>query len=190
MSNLNGTMKNFTNRSIDNFNYIGKINIKELKENIMAISDSEWEDFDWRQKTFNVHKTTQTIPLIYDKDFRENDLTYWKHYNITKTFLNELENKFKKAISDGFIVRAILVKLKANTSILPHTDNLTTLDKNNRFHIPVITNKKVLFTVGDEVKNLKEGEVWEINNGKKLHSVTNNSDKDRVHIIVDWIKYD
>jgi len=29
--------------------------------------------------------------------------------------------------------------------------------------------------------------MWEINNSEKIHSVINNSDKDRVHLIVDWV---
>lgn len=171
---------------MENFNYIGKISVKELKKNIKKISETEWKEFDWRQKTFAVHKKTQTIPLIFDMDFRENNLTYWKYYNITETFLKQFKDKFEKNISKGYVVRALLVKLKANSNILPHTDNIKTLDKNNRFHIPIITNKKVLFTVGDEIKNLKEGEVWEINNGQKQHSVINNSNEDRIHLIIDW----
>ena len=34
----------------------------------------------------------------------------------------------------------------------------------------------------------KEGEIWEINNGNKEHGVVNNSDVDRIHMIVDYKK--
>ena len=54
-------------------------------------------------------------------------------------------------------------------------------------HIPIITNKKVYFSVGEEKKNLKSGEMWEINNSKKSHAVKNNSKEDRIHLIIDWI---
>ena len=55
-------------------------------------------------------------------------------------------------------------------------------------HIPIITNEKVFFQVGDEIKIFKEGEIWKINNTGKSHSVVNNSNEDRVHLIVDWTK--
>ena len=58
----------------------------------------------------------------------------------------------------------------------------------HRTHIPITTNKSIKFMVGNEVKNLKEGEVWEINNAD-THAVNNESDKDRVHLIVDYYPY-
>ena len=30
--------------------------------------------------------------------------------------------------------------------------------------------------------------MWEINNTNKIHSVENNSNQDRIHLIIDWIK--
>ena len=41
----------------------------------------------------------------------------------------------------------------------------------------------------EEEKNMKVGEMWEINNGNKSHAVYNNSDEDRVHLIFDYITY-
>ena len=32
------------------------------------------------------------------------------------------------------------------------------------------------------------GELWEINNDKKKHSVDNFGDNDRIHLIVDWVQ--
>ena len=34
---------------------------------------------------------------------------------------------------------------------------------------------------------MKQGEIWHIDNSNKYHSVLNNSKKDRVHLIVDWL---
>jgi quercetin dioxygenase-like cupin family protein len=50
----------------------------------------------------------------------------------------------------------------------------------------LITNKDILFTVGNTTKNLKEGEIWEINN-QNLHSVQNNSKEERIHLIIDYL---
>jgi tetratricopeptide (TPR) repeat protein len=42
------------------------------------------------------------------------------------------------------------------------------------------------FFVGGEKKNMRAGELWEINNGL-AHAVENRSDQDRIHIIIDWM---
>ena len=49
------------------------------------LSKEEWKSFDFRQKTFEVHRHTETIPIIYNEDFREIDLHYWPCYKKFKT---------------------------------------------------------------------------------------------------------
>jgi hypothetical protein len=169
-----------------NFNYIGKIKLDKIKNIVNKLSKEEWKSFDFRQKTFEVHRHTETIPIIYNEDFRETDLHYWPCYKKFKTLFKKIEDSLLKHFSKGNIVRAILVKLKAHSKIDPHIDYGNSLEKCKRIHIPIVTNSNTFFTVGEEVKNLKEGEMWEINNSGKTHSVENNDNKDRIHLIVDW----
>jgi uncharacterized protein YajQ (UPF0234 family) len=169
-----------------NFNYITKIKLNNIKNIVNKLSKKEWKSFDFRQKTFDVHKHTETIPIIFNEDFRETDLYYWPCYQKFKNLLKKIENILLKYFSKGYVVRAILVKLKAKSKIDPHIDTGFSLEKCKRIHIPIISNSKTFFTVGEETKNLKEGEMWEINNSGKTHSVENNDNKDRVHLIVDW----
>jgi hypothetical protein len=170
-----------------NFNYIGKIKINNIKNIINSFNDELWDNFNFRQKTFEVHKETKTIPLIFDTDFRLKDPTYLNEYEIFKNEFKLLKNKLTKIYGKGFIIRAILVMLKSNSKIDRHIDSGESLSVCHRVHIPIITNKNVLFEIDNEIKNLKEGEMWEINNSEKIHSVVNNSDTDRIHLIVDWI---
>ena len=53
-----------------------------------------------------------------------------------------------------------------------------------RHHVPIITSEQTLFGVGTEKINMLEGECWEINN-TRFHSVENDSDIDRVHLLID-----
>jgi hypothetical protein len=86
-------------------------------------------------------------------------------------------------------MRALLVKLTAGESIRPHVDIVGfSLVICRRIHIPIQTNKDCFFTVGDDKRNLKLGELWEINNDKQRHSVDNFGETDRIHLIVDWIE--
>ena len=170
-----------------NFKYIGKIKINNFKNKIKNFNDKLWDDFDFRQKTFEVHKETKTIPLIFDTDFRLSNPTYLNQYETFKDEFKIINSKLKKIYGKGFIIRAILVLLKSNSKIDKHIDTGQSLSICHRVHIPIITNKEVLFEIDNEIKNLKEGEMWEINNSEKLHSVTNNSNTNRIHLIVDWI---
>ena len=44
------------------FKYLGKVNIKTIDESLNKLN---WEKFVYRQQTFDVHKHTQTVPLIF-----------------------------------------------------------------------------------------------------------------------------
>jgi hypothetical protein len=58
-----------------------------------------------------------------------------------------------------------------------------------RFHIPILTNSKVLFTSWDmrgkeHTVNMAAGEVWYLDT-RKPHRAVNNGDSERVHLVVD-----
>jgi hypothetical protein len=60
-----------------------------------------------------------------------------------------------------------------------------------RFHIPIITNPKVIFTMwntnGEEVnQNMKQGETW-LFDFRKPHKAVNGGDEIRIHLVIDVI---
>ena len=80
-----------------------------------------------------------------------------------------------------------MVKLKARKRIPPHVDAGMSLNLAKRIHVPIVTTDEVVFTVGGEIKKMREGEMWEINNSQKQHSVHNKSRHDRIHLIFDYV---
>ena len=40
--------------------------------------------------------------------------------------------------------------------------------------------------VGDEIIQMKQGEIWEIDNANKVHSVNNDGNTDRIHLLIDY----
>ena len=182
-----------------NFRQIGTHDVSTLRDKILAFTDEEWDEVDWRQKHYDVHKYTHTISLIFDRDYRHKNPTVWPRYELFKEDLKPIFQKInafynksikyqrlKKKHGNGYVIRINIVKLDASGGdISPHVDNLYTLSHAHRIHIPIITNDKVEFSIGNEIKNLKEGEIWEVNN-RQMHSVVNNGDHFRVHIIIDW----
>jgi aspartyl/asparaginyl beta-hydroxylase (cupin superfamily) len=87
---------------------------------------------------------------------------------------------------NGKVGKAILTKLKAGKKINGHTDRGNYLDISRRNHIPITTNNKVFFAIGKGLLNMHEGECWEINN-MQYHEVINDSEEDRIHLIIDII---
>ena len=158
-------------------------------ENILKIindNNLDWDEFTDRQKRYGTeHIHTKTIPIIFDKSFNFNHLKIipTTHYPLFKEEITKIEDIIKHNTGEnGKIMRALLVKLTAGESIRPHVDIC------RRIHIPIQTNEDCFFTVGDDKRNLRLGELWEINNDKQKHSVDNFGNTDRIHLIVDWIE--
>lgn len=174
----------------ESFLFHGKLDVTSISE-IIKKNCLSWDEFIERQIKYIVHSNTKTIPIIFDKnfDFETFKIIPTNLYPLFESELQKLENLIKTNLNEeGKIIRAILVNLPAKKSIPSHVDTGLTLVHCRRIHIPIQTNENCFFTVGEEKKNLKVGELWEINNDKKKHSVDNFGDDDRIHLIVDWVQ--
>lgn len=87
--------------------------------------------------------------------------------------------------------RVRLMRLKAGTKIAKHTDKVDADIKTGRIvrlHIPVITHDKIIFRSwlqgGIAEFSMAKGECWWLDVAR-AHEVENNSDIDRVHLVVD-----
>lgn len=169
-----------------NFNFIllGKYDISSFKKKVKILTEADWDDYTYRQNTFREHAHTKTIPLLFNENFTDfpDKFKYYSHF---EQEVQELEKFLRDYYKTGKIVRCIITKLLAGRAIPRHADGVKSLWDAHRHHIPLVTNNAVLFEVNGEVKNMKAGEVWEINNSIP-HSVSNDSSRDRIHIIVDW----
>ena len=182
------------NKENENFSYIlhNTYNISEIKNHILSYGDEEWFLDTKRQEVAVHHKKTQTYKISFFELTLDNDFSNYKPefcdyvdqklIDLISPIIKDMEN-----IYDGVFGRILLTKLPAGEKITPHIDILYKyFDIARRFHVPIISNKDVFFSVDGEVKNMKEGECWEINN-KKMHRVFNNSLEDRVHLLFDII---
>jgi hypothetical protein len=177
-----------------NYFFVGNCNIKQIVDTLNNASDEIWLEHKFRQTTFSAHKYTNTIEFMWDAGSLYNgsigkihDTNYLK-FNILE-FLESIKLLYEKSYGNGHFIRVMLVKMLANSHIVPHRDYGTSLTYCKRTHIPIITNKNVIFTVNDENKHMKAGEIWEIDN-TVIHSVINNSNYDRIHLIIDYVEYE
>lgn len=180
-------------RSMDkfagNFRRLGRVDPAAIYEKTRSLTEDDWAANEWRQKRFDAHADTQTIELIFDTDFRHEEPTRRDKYfelgfdALLEPLIDVISNFYT---GDGYVVRAILVRLKGRGVIPKHVDTGYTLMNCRRIHMPIVSSDQVEFTVGGEQQVMKEGELWEINNARE-HSVVNKGDDGRVHLIVDWV---
>ena len=144
-----------------NFFHIGDLDVTELKDLVLNLTEEQWDSFALRQKRYEVHQHTQTIGLVYDPDFRHSHPTRLPTLQMFEAELRpalwmtadhfEESRTGQQLIGEngpGYFIRATLVRLKAGCSIAAHQDKNFSLTHSHRIHLPIITNDKVLFIVG------------------------------------------
>ena len=164
----------------------GGFDVAAITNKIKDVPEPKWLEFG-REKLFGQHRETQSLLLVHFEDFKHEKPEYYELYfelqNELKPLINYIADYYQ---NNGFIVRMMLAKLIAGGKILSHTDVGFSLQNTHRVHVPIVTNDQVDFFVGGEKKNMRAGELWEINNAS-AHAVENRSDEDRIHLIVDWM---
>lgn len=80
--------------------------------------------------------------------------------------------------------RVIISKLPPGKIISPHVDGGAPAEYFTRFQVCLQSRPGCIFQIEDEAVQFAPGEIWRINN-RALHSVVNNSDDDRIAMVVD-----
>lgn len=183
----------------DNFRRIGSANIDPIRVLVEELDPQQWETEAIRQQRYEAHRDTRIIPLVHDYDFRHTQPTRHpaletfgpviRHVLGTTADYFDKSEKGEKLIEKhglGYFIRCNLVQLLPGGEITEHRDMNFSLTHAHRVHVPIITNDKVWFTVGGETLNIPDGEIYEINN-RRPHSVVNEGDEPRVHLIMDYV---
>lgn len=85
---------------------------------------------------------------------------------------------------DEVFGRSRLMRLEPGHDVPPHIDANYHWYHRVRIHIPITTTEDVLFYCGDQHVHMAAGECWIFNSWLE-HTVKNNSDKTRVHLVLD-----
>lgn len=116
------------------------------------------------------------IPDLMGTNAAYQDTLYMEHFTSVKKLL---------ATINCPLLAVRFLNLQAGAVIKQHRDIELAFEKGEaRLHFPVITNPAVEFYCEDERVYLKEGECWYLN-ANLPHRVSNNSDTDRIHLVVD-----
>lgn len=112
--------------------------------------------------------------------------TFYRNSLKTNEGIAQLNNIFQilENFYSGKVIRCEIIKLAGKSEILKHTDGGAILHYSRRVHIPLITHPDITFTVMNDTTHMKTGGWYEINN-QMPHSVSNPTDIERIHVIID-----
>ena len=170
----------------------GSIDVSSMIDTLESITDEQWLGKDGRQKIHDVHSNTQSLLLIWPPEIKVNEHIKGeinhKNYDMfnMKEFLESIKSIYQQRFGEGEFYRAAITRLKPHSVIYPHIDSSYTLLKCKRTHIPLMTNNDVKFLVERKNHSLKVGKIYELNNALH-HSVRNESDEYRIHLILDYV---
>lgn len=80
--------------------------------------------------------------------------------------------------------RVLVTKLPPGGKIYPHEDSGSHAEYYERFHVCLQAGEGTLFRLGDDWVTMEPGDLWWVQNAAN-HEVVNNSNIDRIHLIVD-----
>lgn len=169
---------------------LGDVDCALLRETILAQDEAAWHEDEYRQQTYDVHLSTQSIVMIFT------DGSNWPEPEIRKEpgwdRLHEVAVPLMHEIIDrhypkgGTIIRAMAAKLLPGSVIKPHVDSHPSFHCGHRIHIPITTNPRVRFMIEGRPYQFEVGKVYELNN-QKQHSVMNKGGDDRITFIFDYV---
>lgn len=171
-----------------NYNFIEKFDVSFIKHEVLNFTN-QWHKDTSRQNTYKAHKDTltymlQDVSLLWKMGEPLDPVKKYEadyEWDLLSDIMGTLLQK-----CPGSIGRVMYINLPSGKNVPYHRDGGYYLSNVRRFHIPIITNDDVLYIIGEEEKNMKQGECWEINNNN-YHSVVNNGESDRVHLVMDIV---
>jgi quercetin dioxygenase-like cupin family protein len=174
----------------DRLRDLGPVDCSALSEAILAQPAKAWNEQQYRQQEFEVHRQTESIVLVFV------NLECWPEIEVCKEpGWDRLAGVAVPVMHDiirrhyppgGAIIRAMAAKLLAGGRISPHVDSHPSFHRGHRIHVPITTNPRVRFMIDGRPHQLQVGRAYEINN-QMNHSVMNKGDEDRVTFIFDYV---
>jgi aspartyl/asparaginyl beta-hydroxylase (cupin superfamily) len=117
-------------------------------------------------------------PLAHKPEFANVD------HPIHSLILNEI--KKVEVFYNASAKIAVLDGMSPGSRIYPHFDQSKLYDVAHRVHLPLVTDERVKFSIDNVEYHFKAGQFFEFNN-KLVHSVDNNSELFRIHLVMDLI---
>jgi aspartyl/asparaginyl beta-hydroxylase len=109
----------------------------------------------------------------------------WTPAGAQLPYAKDLAFLFMSAFRGEQLGRVMITRLAPGKRITPHKDVLGQYAAfYTRLHVPLQSDPGVVFLCADEQVQMQPGEAWWFN-GHEVHSVINNSSRDRLNLIID-----
>ncbi len=157
--------------------------------NVISENPDFWKEDTTRQEMLcgrGSHKDTESIilrfssnniPLVYHNRER-----FENFIDLIMPVLKKANEFYQYEYFDAH--RILIAKLAPNGVIKIHKDKGEGFHISHRVHWSLKTNKEVVFKIDDVILPFEKGKIIEISNLDK-HSVINDSDEERLHLIFD-----
>ncbi|MDP6198870.1 MAG: aspartyl/asparaginyl beta-hydroxylase domain-containing protein, partial [Porticoccaceae bacterium] len=153
-----------------------QFDVSRLQQEISQFVDSDWMEHPSKLAG------NLAIPLVSLNGERNNEFAGSMR---TTAELHRCDYMQQVMASFGEVLaRSRLMRLNAGAEVSEHVDFNYHWYSRVRIHIPIITNPDVVFHCGDQAIHMRAGECWIFDSWRR-HKVLNNSDQDRVHLVID-----
>ena len=169
---------------------LGEIDCAELREAILGQDESAWHEDEYRQQSYDVHKQTASIVLVFTdgSDWPKPEIRKepgWDRLaDVAVPLMHDIIGRHYP--TGGTIIRAMAARLVAGGKITPHVDQHPSFHCGHRIHVPITTNNRVRFMIDGRPYQFEVGQAYEINN-QLQHSVMNKGNEDRITFIFDYV---
>lgn len=165
---------------------LGPVDHAALKAAVAAASAQAWLDDETRQKSFEQHRQTQSLVMLFSNTWPDPVVERRKGWDLLAEPATALMDRI---IADhyppgGRVIRAMAAKLISGGRIPVHKDGHASFAAAHRIHVPLVTNPDVDFVIRGVSNHLEEGVAYEVSN-LDYHAVTNRG-PDRIHFIFDY----
>lgn len=169
---------------------LGAVDVEPLRRAILAQEEAAWHEEQVRQESYEVHKQTQSIVLVFTDGSGWPEIEVHKEpgwERLAEVAVPVMHDLIARCYSPGgAIIRAMAAKLIAGGKIRPHRDTHRSFHHGHRIHVPITTNPRVRFIIDGRPYRFEVGQAYELNN-QLMHSVANKGAEDRITFIFDYV---
>lgn len=171
---------------------LGPVDVQALSDRILSQEPSVWQEQAIRQQTYEVHKDTESIVMLFcDESWPDGQIyreSGWDRMaDVAMPIIDDIIATHYEP--GGVLLRAMAAKLKARGRINAHRDSLQSFHMGHRVHVPITTSAGVRYTISGKPYQFEVGSAYEINN-QRTHSVLNMGGDDRISFIFDYVPAD
>lgn len=176
----------------------GDVDATKLRQAVLACPEKLWSADDGLKNVLAKSRPTQSLFLlrlgsaeIYDalrrRPLLQTDVPKHSAWRVLQSHVTPILNKILSLYpKNGVFVSVQIARLPAGAKIEEHIDRSQLLLHSHRLHVPLVTYDEIDFIIDGERVDLKQDQLYEINNGV-THGVENYGDQDRLHLIIDYL---